>query len=142
MKKKVGSNISCLAPLVQGEESVPPTVESVRFWSDFNSVYYHPRSIVQLYQYEINSPLRAFENHLHGRDLFHSIDKVRVCSLSSWTSSPAVQKLSCRAIIRNMTYLIVTFGHSLRSVILCKEFNFSQRLMTVGVDSLQSILRR
>ncbi|EXJ54921.1 uncharacterized protein A1O5_12832 [Cladophialophora psammophila CBS 110553] len=47
----------------------------VRYWSDFNRVFYHPRSIVQLHEYELNSQLMPFENWSAGEDLFESLDK-------------------------------------------------------------------
>ncbi|KAH0831733.1 Protein dml1 [Fonsecaea pedrosoi] len=47
----------------------------VRYWSDFNRVLYHPRSIVQLHEYELNSQLMPFENWSAGGDLFESLDK-------------------------------------------------------------------
>ncbi|EQL34455.1 hypothetical protein RJZ56_000552 [Blastomyces dermatitidis] len=51
------------------------TAESVRYWSDFNKVYYHPKSIVQLNEYELNSQLMPFENWEIGEDLFRSLDR-------------------------------------------------------------------
>ncbi|EXJ93922.1 hypothetical protein A1O1_02315 [Capronia coronata CBS 617.96] len=47
----------------------------VRYWSDFNRVYYHPRSIVQLHEYELNSQLMPFEDWQAGGDLFESLTK-------------------------------------------------------------------
>ncbi|KAH8595598.1 tubulin domain-containing protein [Bisporella sp. PMI_857] len=59
------------------EGLVPPqlTPESVRYWSDFNRVYFHPKSIVQLNEYELNSSLMPFENWVTGEELFNSLDK-------------------------------------------------------------------
>lgn len=51
------------------------TTETVRFWSDFNHVYYHPRSIVQLSEYELNSSLIPFERWQTGDELFLSLDR-------------------------------------------------------------------
>lgn len=55
----------------------PPalTTESVRYWSDFNRVFYHPRSIVQLNEYELNSSLVPFERWDTGEELFAGLDK-------------------------------------------------------------------
>lgn len=55
----------------------PPalTTDTVRYWSDFNRVFYHPRSIVQLNDYELNSSLQPFERWATGEDLFASLDK-------------------------------------------------------------------
>lgn len=47
----------------------------VRYWSDFNRVYYNPKSIVQLQEYELNSQIMPFENWEAGEDLFQSLDK-------------------------------------------------------------------
>jgi hypothetical protein len=55
----------------------PPqlTTSTVRYWSDFNRVFYHPRSIIQLNEYELNSSLVPFERWATGEDLFASLDK-------------------------------------------------------------------
>jgi hypothetical protein len=58
-----------------GLEPPPLTMESVRYWSDFNRVYYHPKSIIQLNQYELGSSLMPFEKWTLGEDLFSSLDK-------------------------------------------------------------------
>ncbi|CRL28490.1 Tubulin/FtsZ, GTPase domain [Penicillium camemberti] len=51
------------------------TSESVRYWSDYNRVYYHPRSIVQLNEYDLNSQTMPFEDWNVGEDLFKDLDK-------------------------------------------------------------------
>ncbi|KAH7360542.1 tubulin domain-containing protein [Rhexocercosporidium sp. MPI-PUGE-AT-0058] len=61
--------------LDQGMEPPPLTIESVRYWSDFNRVYFHPKSIVQLNEYELGSALMPFENWSVGEELFNSLDK-------------------------------------------------------------------
>ena len=55
----------------------PPalTIDTVRYWSDFNRVFYHPKSIVQLNDYELNSTLQPFEKWSTGEELFASLDK-------------------------------------------------------------------
>lgn len=58
-----------------GLEPPPLTTESVRYWSDFNRVFYHPRSIVQLNDYELNSSLQPFERWDSGEELFAALDK-------------------------------------------------------------------
>ncbi|KAH8653464.1 tubulin nucleotide-binding domain-like protein [Xylariales sp. PMI_506] len=57
--------------------AAPPelTTSTVRYWSDFNRVYFHPRSIIQLNEYELNSSLRPFEKWGMGEELFSSLDK-------------------------------------------------------------------
>ena len=47
----------------------------IRYWSDFNRVFYHPRSAVQLSQYELNSQLMPFESWSVGEELFDQLDK-------------------------------------------------------------------
>jgi hypothetical protein len=55
----------------------PPTLTSdaVRFWSDYNRVFYHPKSIVQLNEYEVNSSLMPFERWQTGEELFAGLDR-------------------------------------------------------------------
>ncbi|SMR47369.1 unnamed protein product [Zymoseptoria tritici ST99CH_3D1] len=55
----------------------PPTLstETVRFWSDYNHLFYHPRSIVQLNEYELNSDLMPFEQWSKGEELFANLDR-------------------------------------------------------------------
>ncbi|VUC19789.1 unnamed protein product [Clonostachys rosea] len=48
---------------------------SVRYWSDFSRVYYHPKSLVQLYDFELNSSIRPFERYPMGVELFQTLDK-------------------------------------------------------------------
>jgi hypothetical protein len=61
--------------LDQGLEPPALSADSVRYWSDFNRVFYHPKSIVQLQEYELNSSLMPFEKWTTGQDLFDSLDK-------------------------------------------------------------------
>ncbi len=57
--------------------TAPPalTAQNVRYWSDFSRVYYHPRSVVQLHEYELHSALMPFERWDSGEDLFRSLDR-------------------------------------------------------------------
>jgi hypothetical protein len=64
-----------LKSLEEGLEPPPLTTDSVKYWSDFNRVYFHPKSIVQLNEYELNSSIMPFENWDAGEDLFKSLDK-------------------------------------------------------------------
>lgn len=61
--------------LETGAQPPPIAKESVRYWSDFNRVYFHPKSVVQLNEYELNSSLLPFENWDAGEELFNSLDK-------------------------------------------------------------------
>jgi hypothetical protein len=47
----------------------------VRYWSDFNRVFYHPKSIVQVEEYQVNDQLRPFESWTVGEDLFEKLDR-------------------------------------------------------------------
>lgn len=58
-----------------GSELPALSTESVRFWSDYNHVFYHPKSIVQLNEYEVNSSLMPFERYATGEELFASLDR-------------------------------------------------------------------
>ncbi|EFW20892.1 mtDNA inheritance, partitioning of the mitochondrial organelle [Coccidioides posadasii str. Silveira] len=51
------------------------TPETVRYWSDFNRLFYHPKSIVQLNEYEMNSQLMPFEDWTVGEAFFNSLDR-------------------------------------------------------------------
>ncbi|KAJ5676611.1 uncharacterized protein N7477_002244 [Penicillium maclennaniae] len=51
------------------------TSETVRYWSDYNRVFYHPRSIVQMNEYELNSQIMPFEDWNTGGELFNDLDK-------------------------------------------------------------------
>lgn len=61
------------------DEGVPDahslSTRTVRYWSDFNCVFYHPRSMVQINDYELGSTLMPFEKWESGEDLFASIDR-------------------------------------------------------------------
>ncbi|KAL8690066.1 MAG: hypothetical protein Q9218_004405 [Villophora microphyllina] len=55
----------------------PPklSTQSVRYWSDFTRVFYHPRSIVQVNDYELGSSILPFERWSSGEELFSKLDK-------------------------------------------------------------------
>lgn len=61
--------------LDQGVEPPQLTTETVRFWSDYNHLFFHPRSVVQLNEYELNSSLMPFEKWQTGEDLFANLDR-------------------------------------------------------------------
>ncbi|KAH8815790.1 tubulin domain-containing protein [Xylogone sp. PMI_703] len=61
--------------LEDGVEPPQLTPQSVRYWSDFNRIYFHPRSIVQLNDYDLNSRVMPFERWDVGKELFDSLDK-------------------------------------------------------------------
>ncbi|KAF9883169.1 mtDNA inheritance, partitioning of the mitochondrial organelle [Aspergillus nanangensis] len=51
------------------------STSTVRYWSDYNRLFYHPRSIVQLNDYELNSRTMPFEDWNVGEELFSDLDK-------------------------------------------------------------------
>ncbi|KAL6720409.1 lumenal Hsp70 protein [Lecanora helva] len=51
------------------------STQTVRYWSDFNRVFYHPRSIVQINDYALGSSLMPFERWESGEELFLGIDR-------------------------------------------------------------------
>lgn len=53
----------------------PLTTASVRYWSDFSRVYYHPRSAVQIGEFELESGLQPFESYGLGRELFRNLNR-------------------------------------------------------------------
>ncbi|KAL8806282.1 MAG: hypothetical protein Q9182_001429 [Xanthomendoza sp. 2 TL-2023] len=55
----------------------PPKLNSqtVRYWSDFTRVFYHPRSIAQINDYELRSTIVPFEKWESGEELFSKLDK-------------------------------------------------------------------
>ncbi len=61
--------------LNQGTQPPQLTADTVRYWSDYNRVFYHPRSIVQLSEYELNSSLMPFERWETGEELFRNLDR-------------------------------------------------------------------
>ncbi|GJN78703.1 mtDNA inheritance, partitioning of the mitochondrial organelle [Purpureocillium lilacinum] len=75
-KQDVVSPSAYQASLDAGEQQPRrPTASSVRYWSDFSRVYFHPRSLVQLYDFELDSTIRPFEGFGMGTELFSSLDK-------------------------------------------------------------------
>jgi len=61
--------------LNQGMEPSLLSVDNIRFWSDYNRVFYHPRSNVQIYETELDPGHRSFDQWKQGEELFISLDK-------------------------------------------------------------------
>ncbi|KAF2816683.1 protein DML1 [Mytilinidion resinicola] len=54
----------------------PLTAASVRYWSDYARVYYHPKSLVQLSEFDVGDAThRAWEKWDVGADLFGTLDR-------------------------------------------------------------------
>ncbi|KAF6843673.1 protein DML1 [Colletotrichum musicola] len=64
-----------LRSLDQGTPAPTLTTSDVRYWSDFSRVFYHPKSLNQLYDYELNSSIMPFDKWSLGRELFDTLDK-------------------------------------------------------------------
>ncbi|RDA93344.1 hypothetical protein CP533_0325 [Ophiocordyceps camponoti-saundersi (nom. inval.)] len=58
-----------------GLEPAQLSTSAVRHWSDFSRVYFHPRSLVQLYDYELDSTIRPFDRFPMGHELFDCLAK-------------------------------------------------------------------
>ncbi|PHH75220.1 hypothetical protein CDD83_4434 [Cordyceps sp. RAO-2017] len=61
--------------LDDGTEPPWMTGSSVRYWSDFSSVCFHPKSVVHLHDFELGSTNRPFQRFASGVELFCSLDK-------------------------------------------------------------------
>lgn len=63
--------------LDQGLDPAPLSSSNVRYWSDFNRVYYHPRSLVPLSIHDIptSSHLQSFNDWTTGEELFESLER-------------------------------------------------------------------
>ncbi|KAK4157088.1 hypothetical protein C8A00DRAFT_29944 [Chaetomidium leptoderma] len=64
-----------LQSLNAGLTPTRPTPASIRFFSDYSRVFYHPRSVVQLSEHELNSAIAPFERHATGEGLFADLDR-------------------------------------------------------------------
>ncbi|CCX08018.1 Similar to Protein dml1; acc. no. A2QAY5 [Pyronema omphalodes CBS 100304] len=53
----------------------PLTASEIRYWSDYNRIYYHPRSSVQIDEYELNSGIQPFEGYGLGQELFKGMNR-------------------------------------------------------------------
>lgn len=51
------------------------TPDQVRFFPDYSRVFYHPRSVVQLAEHDLNSSLQPFERYATGEELFADLDR-------------------------------------------------------------------
>lgn len=63
--------------LEQGTDPPPLNSATIRYWSDYNRVYFHPRSLVPVSLTEIpsTSELSSFGNWSTGEELFTALDK-------------------------------------------------------------------
>ncbi|KAF3913154.1 hypothetical protein AA313_de0203846 [Arthrobotrys entomopaga] len=61
--------------LDEGTEPERLSDETVKYWSDFNRLFYHPRSSIQFNEYEHANSLTPFESFDLGSQLFEESDK-------------------------------------------------------------------
>lgn len=47
----------------------------MRFWSDYSRLYYHPKSLVQLSEFDVNDKLMPFETWEVGTELFEKMER-------------------------------------------------------------------
>lgn len=95
-----------------GTEPAPLAKSAVRYWSDFSRVYYHPKSSVQLYDYELDSSIRPFERFAMGTELFDSLDKEHDIIDRDWR--PFVEECDLMQGIQVYTTLNDAWGSTLR----------------------------
>ncbi|KJK92322.1 hypothetical protein H633G_03791 [Metarhizium anisopliae BRIP 53284] len=62
-------------PLYDAASDTTVAADSLWYWSDFSKSYFHPKSLVQLYDFELDSAIRPFERFDMGTELFTSLDK-------------------------------------------------------------------
>ncbi|KAF1942911.1 mtDNA inheritance protein dml1 [Clathrospora elynae] len=53
----------------------PLSKSSVRYWSDYSRVFYHPKSIVQLSEFDVNDRLMPFEKWEVGMEHFEKLER-------------------------------------------------------------------
>ncbi|KAF2469756.1 uncharacterized protein BDR25DRAFT_334719 [Lindgomyces ingoldianus] len=58
-----------------GLDPPPLTTSTVRYWSDYSRVFYHPKSLVQLSEFEVNDKLMPFEKWDVGMSLFDKLER-------------------------------------------------------------------
>ncbi|KAL6894935.1 tubulin domain-containing protein [Trichoderma evansii] len=74
-KENAVSSIDYQRDLDAGLKPAKLSSSDVRYWSDFSRVYYHPKSLVQLYDFELHSSIMPFERFSMGTELFESLEK-------------------------------------------------------------------
>lgn len=91
-----------------GTEPSRPTASTVRYWSDFSRVYLHPKSAVQLHDFELGSTIRPFERFAMGAELFGSLDKEHDIVDRDWR--PFVEECDAMQGIQVLTTLDDAWG--------------------------------
>ncbi|OCL03467.1 protein DML1 [Glonium stellatum] len=86
----VGKGLWNAAPVLQRQPPIAPspyqthldaglappllTTSAVRYWSDYSRLYYHPKSLIQLSEFEVGDTLMPFERWEVGAELFGTLD--------------------------------------------------------------------
>ncbi|KAF2728617.1 protein DML1 [Polyplosphaeria fusca] len=86
-----GSNVWPAKPIIQRTQPIPQsayqthldaglnppqlTRSAVRFWSDYSRVYFHPKSLIQLSEFDVNDGLMPFEKWEVGMELFEKSER-------------------------------------------------------------------
>jgi hypothetical protein len=50
--------------------------ETVQYWSDFNRMYYHPKSINTITQYQLEDEIMPFDIFSYGKNAFFTHERV------------------------------------------------------------------
>jgi hypothetical protein len=58
-----------------GLDPPPLSTSTVRYWSDYSRLFYHPKSLVQLSEFDVNDTLMPFEKWQVGMDLFEKLER-------------------------------------------------------------------
>lgn len=58
-----------------GLEPPPLTPSTVRYWSDYSRVFYHPKSLVQLSEFDLSVSLMPFEKWEVGMEFFEKMER-------------------------------------------------------------------
>lgn len=58
-----------------GLDPPPLSKETVRYWSDFNRVFFHPRSLVQIQDADLPAGSRGMEKYEVGGEIFDGLDR-------------------------------------------------------------------
>ncbi|KAF2120000.1 tubulin domain-containing protein [Lophiotrema nucula] len=86
-----GSSVWSSKPIIQRVQPIPPSpyqahldagldppplsTSTVRYWSDYSRVFYHPKSLIQLSEFEVNDTLMPFEKWEVGSELFDKLER-------------------------------------------------------------------
>lgn len=83
MRPRSGSTNTIREPHIEPSEyqqqldagsTTRPRPSSIRYWSDYNRIFYHPRSLVQLQNADLNQSPRSFERFETGEELFATLN--------------------------------------------------------------------